>query len=718
VPAAVPRGGRAVKLFTKTFFFFICLIMVQAALTGFIITDIVEKSNLEDARKELGETARSVYDNFTSWKTSMWIELVALSRDPELKEILADPGGREAADRLTAVLRERLLTSGIDLLVFKSSAAPFLRIIPRRYSTLSVDQVEGLSCGMPHPYLRLAVLGDTPALVGACRLPAPSSVDAELFLIKRIDGPFCGTLFDGRVTRVALFLDQGFLVGSAHADSLLPSLSDLSPDPVSNAAYRERYGLHLDRGVYNLALRRLGGFEDRDRDLVLGVFMSYAPYQRRLGLIKETILFVTLGGALFTALVSLFMSRNLARPVKRLLQGMRSIRAGRYDTEVATGVGGEIGQLAQGFNQMARTLGENKRAMERYIGEITRLKDYNEKIIHSIRAGIAIVNRNLEIEKTNRWFLQLFGRSEDQVAGRNLRELGIGALDEEVAKKVRSLARRRSGGFTMVKRTLDHRVFEIKLYPLGGCEGEGEPGCVLAVEDISEKVNLEQKLFEAEKLATVSVLSAGVAHEINNPLGSIMSNVQNLIDEEEDEDRKTALRWIEQETRRIARTVRELLNFASPPTESTGGTDVNQAIEKVIRLIGYSLSGRNIRIDTRFAGDLPHASIGEDELQQVVINIIKNAVQAIDGEGLIQVTTSCTMNRRMLRVQISDNGGGISREHLSRIFDPFFTTKPNGEGTGLGLSVVYGIMRRYNAAVHVSSEEGRGTRVRLDIPVR
>jgi signal transduction histidine kinase len=263
-------------------------------------------------------------------------------------------------------------------------------------------------------------------------------------------------------------------------------------------------------------------------------------------------------------------------------------------------------------------------------------------------------------------------------------------------------------------------VFEIRLYPFYSSTGrfQESSGCVLMADDISAKTRLEEQIIQAEKLATVSMLSAGMAHEINNPLGSILTNVQNLIDEETDAGRRVSLKWIEQETRRIARIVQGLLRFASSDTAPASGSDVNEVVRETVGLVSHSIAreGR-IVLCLRLAPDLPATAIGADELRQVVINLLSNAIQAIPGSGRILIMTH-PARRGRIPLAVADTGAGIARQNIPRIFDPFFTTKANGEGTGLGLSVVYGIVAKYAGSIDVRSREGRGTRFCLGLPVR
>ena len=163
--------------------------------------------------------------------------------------------------------------------------------------------------------------------------------------------------------------------------------------------------------------------------------------------------------------------------------------------------------------------------------------------------------------------------------------------------------------------------------------------------------------------------------------------------------------------------MQELLNFASPDSRNAPGYDVNDVVREVIGLVNHSIvrEGR-IRIDTRLADGLPPTVVSNDELKQVVINLLKNSVQAISAEGRILLSTRRSAVSGRISLSIADTGSGIPKEVIPRIFDPFFTTKANGAGTGLGLSVVYGIVTKYNGAIDVKSRDGKGARFTLSLP--
>ena len=217
----------------------------------------------------------------------------------------------------------------------------------------------------------------------------------------------------------------------------------------------------------------------------------------------------------------------------------------------------------------------------------------------------------------------------------------------------------------------------------------------------SERLASEAKLIQADRLASMSMLTAGVAHEINNPLSSILSNVQNLISEAPEGESVEALRIVERETKRIARIVRQLLDFSAPRYPGASSSEPSPrcspaaVIDDLVILVGYPFRAEGrVRIVQDVAADCPDAAIAEDELKQVLLNLMKNALESIGERGRIVVGASPAPEG--VELSVSDDGPGIPEEVLGKIFDPFFTTKAlraeGAVGIGLGLSVVYGIV--------------------------
>jgi signal transduction histidine kinase len=705
------------KLFTKTLVFFIGIIVFQSILTILLITNVTRRANLADARRELEEEASILYDSFNSWKRQIWTSLIGIGNDRSLAGLLASSGGRSFKGDIAATFKEFLLVSKVDYLVLADPRGSKPELIPVTYSTFELADLHRLANEKPHPYIEIRFVGNTLCMIGVTSLYTAGNAGVDLFLLKRIDSEFCGQLVLNRKSQIVFFLGGRYLVGSFPAGPLSWTL-DLQ---ALRSAYSERYNERVDSRRFNIAFQRIGKLngEVQGRELFFGTFLSNDPYNQRILRVSRAVLLVSLAGALLTLILSLFLSRNITHPIALLLAGMDRIKAGAYDTQVSSPGGYEISRLFAGFNEMALELHQGRAAMQEYIRETVLLKEYNEKIINSIRASIAIVNRDLVVEKANNSFLECFGLEGGRVLGRPLAGLGIDIVDETVMQAIKAVLRQEQQSFSEVKRSRSDRIYEIKIYPFYSSGGEFREasGCVFMADDISAKTELEHKIFQAEKLSSISMLSAGMAHEINNPLGSILTNVQNLIDEEGSAERKVSLKWIEQETRRIARIVRELLNFTSMDATQAAGSDVNRVVKETIRLVGYSLARENrINIDARLAAGLPHSMVSTDELEQVTINLIKNSIQAIDGRGRILVSTYMRASEKKILLAIADTGRGIPEQVIPRIFDPFFTTKSNGEGTGLGLSVVYGIITKYGGTISVRSRENTGTRIALGLP--
>jgi signal transduction histidine kinase len=219
----------------------------------------------------------------------------------------------------------------------------------------------------------------------------------------------------------------------------------------------------------------------------------------------------------------------------------------------------------------------------------------------------------------------------------------------------------------------------------------------------------------SEKLASIGLLSAGVAHEINTPLTGISSYIQMLQKKLVDTHYTQILGKVEAQTDRVARIIKNLLAFARSPSDASfTRVDLKQSLEEILSLIDYKLRNMNIRLSLELKPVPPLYAQGE-RLQQVFINIILNALDAMPGGGTLKIRLDQEDGAAVVR--ISDSGTGIRPEHLSRIFDPFFTTKGVGKGTGLGLSISYAIIKEHDGRIEVRSEAGQGSTFTITLPI-
>jgi len=239
---------------------------------------------------------------------------------------------------------------------------------------------------------------------------------------------------------------------------------------------------------------------------------------------------------------------------------------------------------------------------------------------------------------------------------------------------------------------------------------------IIIEQDVTEKRRLEANLAQSEKLAAVGQLAAGVAHEINNPLSAIIANAQLLTrDNSLDADQLDSVQLIEQAGLRASQVVRELLGFARKDQLSFAPTELNETIHAALSILQHEILSRSVQVNLDLADDLPLLDGNKDYLQGVWINLILNAIDAINNsEGQITITTSFINNE--YRITVADSGVGIPPERITRIFEPFYTTKEPGRGTGLGLSMIHRTIKQHGGYITVDSQVGKGTIFTVTLP--
>jgi PAS domain S-box-containing protein len=236
--------------------------------------------------------------------------------------------------------------------------------------------------------------------------------------------------------------------------------------------------------------------------------------------------------------------------------------------------------------------------------------------------------------------------------------------------------------------------------------------------DITHRKQMEEQLLQAERLASLGELSAGVAHEVNNPLGMILGYTQLLLrTEPKGTQAFDDLKIIEKHARNCKVIVEDLLNFARSSETQKGVLNVNDLIHEVISVVDHQFKLDNITIETKLDTSIPTLYADGEKLKQVFMNLLVNAKQAIEVKGQIQIITDHDSSRNELTVTVVDTGSGIPPEVQEKIFDPFFTTKPTGQGTGLGLSVSYGIIKDHHGEIFVQSTPGKGSTFTITLPV-
>jgi PAS domain S-box-containing protein len=355
------------------------------------------------------------------------------------------------------------------------------------------------------------------------------------------------------------------------------------------------------------------------------------------------------------------------------------------------------------------------RSLARKAEEYERLKEFSENIVESINVGIAAADFEDRVESWNSQMEQLTGIGREAAMGRPLREL----LPEELIEKLTRL-RTEAGIHTIYKYPLPgpadpDRVINVVFAPLVSREQE-QIGRLILFDDITERSVLENRLVQADKLSSLGLLAAGVAHEVNTPLAVISTYAQLLAKQVNgDESKSKLLEKIAKQTFRASEIVNSLLNFSRTSSAAYEEVDLNRIVRETLQLIHPQLVKSRITVEEQLDETLGLVRGNAGKLQQVFLNLFLNARDAMEGGGTLTVVSST--GETSAWVEIIDSGCGIPEENLARIYDPFFTTKGAKKGTGLGLSISYGIVKEHGGSISVLSQPGQGTRFRLDFPL-
>jgi len=388
----------------------------------------------------------------------------------------------------------------------------------------------------------------------------------------------------------------------------------------------------------------------------------------------------------------------------------------------------EKGQIS-GVAGIARDMTQRKQLEQ----EIVELKNFNESIIQSMQAGLITLDLENRITSFNPAAEEILGYKAREVTGRLLEEI----LPKEDCLKI--LPNVVGVGYSLWNRELIVPTKSGKPVHIGFSvaprldNGNRRVGTIISFRDISEIKRLQAEMIKMDRLASLGVLASGIAHEIKNPLAGIKTMAQSLQEEVEPTDhRREYLERIVRQVDRLDSLLRTFFSFARPQPPVRRPHRLEDILQEVLALVDQKMRSKGIELVTSFPEELPAVFVDFDQIQQVFLNLLLNAVDAIEDRGTIRIsarpvwTTLKAIDRRrgvlptmlqetrFVEVNVTDTGCGIDPEHLGRVFDPFFTTKP--EGTGLGLFIVYRILSEHGGEIRVESQKGKGTTFTLLIP--
>jgi len=359
-------------------------------------------------------------------------------------------------------------------------------------------------------------------------------------------------------------------------------------------------------------------------------------------------------------------------------------------------------------------------SLEQKVAQYERLKDFNENIVESISVGVLAVDLEDRIESWNSQMEVMYALPRWQALTRPLKDVFPAEFLQEFYRVRDDPGIHNLYKFHLHTPAGEDRSVNVAIAPLV-TRKFNVVGRLIIMDDITERVELEGQLAQADKLSSIGLLAAGVAHEVNTPLAVISSYAQMLSKQLQGDPQKSSLmEKITRQTFRASEIVNNLLNFSRTSGTEFTEVDVNKVILDTLGLLEHQFKTAKVQVEREFCERLPFISGNSGRLQQVFLNLFLNARDAMPGGGALRVATS---NGDGVSVRVSDSGTGIAQEHIQRIYDPFFTTKTGpregqqNRGTGLGLSVTYGIIQEHAGKIRVESRPGEGTTFYLDFPL-
>ena len=398
--------------------------------------------------------------------------------------------------------------------------------------------------------------------------------------------------------------------------------------------------------------------------------------------------------------------------------------------EVLQHVGGHLASAvdnAQLYEQLKGLSSQLEETVQERSREVFEVKQYLESLVETAGDAILTVDLERKISSWNHSAKEILGYSKDEVRGKDICTLASGesARDQLAAIIQQALdgAITSNAETSWLRKDRKEATVSVTVSPITD-SSRRIVGVLTIARDITERKKLQEELFHSEKLASIGQLAAGVAHQINNPLGAISGRAQMLLRFSgplEGEFLREQLGKIRADCARITETVNDLLGFARKTETVKQYTDINTILDETLEMVKQEMIARKMRVDRRYSENLPPVVASANHLRQLFANLMTNAFDAMRGGGLLTIRTLfrpavIERSEQVVEVAIADTGCGIPEEDLQRIFEPFYTTKPAGEGTGLGLAVAKRIVDFHSGRIMVESAVGVGTTFTIQFP--
>ncbi len=750
------------KIGNKLIFSFLLVTLLPTILLAFLTTALISGSKKEDAQETLNHNLKAAWMQYYARAYQMQYGMLQASAEGFIKKAIADRDKQLLRGQMKAWKRHRPYVDIWDVVDSNAMTIASLnsdrsgvhlsfnglveKSIEKKASFISTEIV-------PYDVLRLEGIAEK-AKVSTYDKKDGSAVKPELIegMVQLVVTP----VLDGKNSVIGAIITGDIInndpsVPDALADSIPGSLVTIAMGDtqistnVMDGNGKKTIGQSIPKSVLDeIGTKRgfrgetsiagryyIAAFDPilNNDGKVIGSLFVGIPREGFLELKYKNIKAVAtiaLVGLFIATGVASFITYMITRPIKALTKKAQLVSTGNLN--IRTGVPGagkdELADLARTFDIMVKNLRENEDRIRVGQDKLRQQKNLIESIINSLPYCIYVIERNLGIVVWNRHASQACPVCKCS-AGENcysinfMAHLSSGEWKYKLEKVILGVFETGEARQLEQKVTLpDGRtvILRTSIFPIRSGNGGQADYVVWMAEDVTKDKEIEAGIISSEKLAAIGQLAAGIAHEVNNPLGGILNCLYNFKNKKLTDERKYEyLDFMEEGIKRVQNIVRQLLDFSQQHEPELTLTDINGMIEGIIPLFIHSIKDKDIRLVRNLGQGLPSILVDRHQIEQILVNLILNAVQALGDEGLIEVSTR--FEGKWYCIIVSDNGCGIPPENLSKIFDPFFTTKGVGMGTGLGLSVSRGIIERHRGKIDVESKVGAGTVFKVSLPI-
>lgn len=522
-----------------------------------------------------------------------------------------------------------------------------------------------------------------------------------LLIKKYIDEDYLNTLKKTQGVNIVIINDQKVLVSTLH-HSLLPAnfyrLNDKSDGVIRN--------IEIQGESYNFFHKSIE-IEGDEATILVG--LSTRPSLDRINSIKLILLQTSFYIFIIVFLLILSITKKFSSSFNEMLIATDKLKKGDFEEEININSNDELGVLASNINELANLL-------ENYRGNLNQKQEFEENVYDSIREGMIIIDKQGTIQLINKAIADLLAIKREKYINSIIFELpSFDSLRQDFWEIIEEKGSYIKNDFSL-QNNESTILLNLKIYPLKE-KGINTCGAVILVEDVTKKIEMEKQLLLNDKLTSIGRFTAGIAHEINNPLGTIANFVETILIDEEDETKRNYLESIRSETNRISSIVKGLLNFSRQSKAEFGIVDLREVVELSLKICQYQKEYDQYEIIREFEEELPYVTGNFNQLQQVFINMILNAFESMETGDTLTISMQSSSDGETVGVSFIDTGSGIESQYLQKIFDPFFTTKEERQGVGLGLSISYGIIKNHGGDIKVESALNKGSIFTVSLPI-